>query len=83
MARELLQGTLQTQAHLKRLIATLWEETIRAITRAGDENFAVKVVIDVTNPLEFSKGMPPTLAITLIQIPAAKLCIAYCATPAG
>jgi hypothetical protein len=30
----------------------------------GEENFARKAVIDVTDPFEFSKGMPPTLAIT-------------------
>ena len=30
---------------------------------ADPKNFAGKVVIDVTNPLDFSKGMPPRLAI--------------------
>lgn len=30
---------------------------------ADPKNFAGKVVIDVTNPLDFSRGMPPTLAI--------------------
>jgi predicted dinucleotide-binding enzyme len=30
---------------------------------ANPKNFAGKVVIDVTNPLDFSKGMPPRLAI--------------------
>jgi 8-hydroxy-5-deazaflavin:NADPH oxidoreductase len=46
------------------VIATLWEETPRAIMITGEENFARKAVIDVTDPFEFSKSMPPTLAIT-------------------
>jgi 8-hydroxy-5-deazaflavin:NADPH oxidoreductase len=29
----------------------------KAIMRAGDENFAGRVVIDITNPLEFSNGI--------------------------
>jgi 8-hydroxy-5-deazaflavin:NADPH oxidoreductase len=43
-------------------IATLWEGTASAIEMAGSKNFAGKVVVDVTNPLDFSKGMPPRLA---------------------
>ena len=34
-----------------------------AIKMADPKNFAGKIVIDVTNPLDFSKGMPPRLAI--------------------
>jgi predicted dinucleotide-binding enzyme len=30
---------------------------------AGEKNFAGKVVIDVTNTFDFSKGVPPVLAI--------------------
>jgi 8-hydroxy-5-deazaflavin:NADPH oxidoreductase len=45
------------------VIATLWEETPSAIRMAGEKNFAGKVVIDVTNSLDFSKGVPPVLAI--------------------
>src|SRR5947209_17907311 len=41
---------------------TLWAGTADAIKMADPKNFAGKVVIDVTNPLDFSKGMPPTLA---------------------
>lgn len=32
-----------------------------ALTEAGAENLAGKVLIDVANPLDFSHGMPPTL----------------------
>lgn len=43
-------------------IATLWTGTQSAIEMAGPENFAGKVVIDVTNPLDYS-SMPPRLAV--------------------
>jgi predicted dinucleotide-binding enzyme len=45
------------------LIVTLWAGTADAIKMADPKNFAGKIVIDVTNPLDFSKGMPPRLAI--------------------
>jgi predicted dinucleotide-binding enzyme len=37
--------------------------TENALKLAGPENFKGKVVIDVTNPLDFSKGMPPGLLV--------------------
>jgi predicted dinucleotide-binding enzyme len=45
------------------VIATLWTGTESAIRLAGPGRFAGKVVIDVTNPLDFSAGMPPRLAV--------------------
>ncbi|MEW6605167.1 MAG: NADPH-dependent F420 reductase [Thermoproteota archaeon] len=45
------------------VLATLWEGTPSAIEMAGKKNFTGKVVIDVTNPLDFSKGAPPRLAV--------------------
>src|SRR5215467_6705853 len=45
------------------VIATLWAGTADAIRMADPKNFAGKIVIDVTNPLDFSKGMPPRMAI--------------------
>ena len=44
-------------------LATSWEGTAAALQMAGAGNFTGKVVIDVTNPLDFSKGMPPRLAV--------------------
>jgi 8-hydroxy-5-deazaflavin:NADPH oxidoreductase len=44
------------------VIATLWTGTQNAIEMSGQANFAGKVVIDVTNPLDFS-SMPPRLAV--------------------
>jgi predicted dinucleotide-binding enzyme len=35
--------------------------TYDALQQAGADNFNDKVVIDVTNPLDFSNGMPPSL----------------------
>ncbi len=45
------------------IIATKWDGTENAIHLANIENFSGKTVIDVTNPLDFSKGMPPSLYI--------------------
>lgn len=44
------------------VIATSWSGTPSAIEMAGPDNTAGKVVIDVTNPLDFS-SMPPKLAV--------------------
>ena len=40
------------------ILATLWSGTTDAIKLANPKNFAGKVTIDVTNPLDFSKGVP-------------------------
>jgi 8-hydroxy-5-deazaflavin:NADPH oxidoreductase len=45
------------------VLATLWAGAADAIKMADPRNLAGKVVIDVTNPLDFPKGMPPRLAI--------------------
>ncbi len=45
------------------VLATLWTGTENAVKLANPKNFAGKVVIDTTNPLDFSKGMPPRLAL--------------------
>jgi predicted dinucleotide-binding enzyme len=37
--------------------------SLAALEAAGKENLAGKVLVDVSNPLDFSKGMPPTLSI--------------------
>jgi predicted dinucleotide-binding enzyme len=45
------------------VLATSWEGAASAINLAGTKNFSGKIVIDVTNPLDFSKGVPPKLAL--------------------
>src|SRR3954466_6768787 len=54
-------GTFSEAARFGDLIilATLGTGTEQAIQMAGPENFKGKVVIDTTNPLDFSGGMPP------------------------
>jgi 8-hydroxy-5-deazaflavin:NADPH oxidoreductase len=45
------------------VIATSEAVSLEALDAAGAENLSGKVLIDVSNPLDFSKGMPPTLII--------------------
>lgn len=47
------------------ILATFGDATKNAIDLAGKENFNGKVVIDTTNPLDFSKGVPPGFTATL------------------
>ena len=58
-------GTFTEAASFAELIvlATLWDGTPNAIKMADPKDFDGKVVVDVTNPLDFSKGMPPSLAV--------------------
>ncbi len=45
-------------------LATKGEHSANALALANaDETLAGKVAIDVTNPLDFSKGMPPSLTV--------------------
>jgi len=37
--------------------------SLDALRAAGAQNLQGKVLIDVSNPLDFSRGMPPTLSI--------------------
>jgi predicted dinucleotide-binding enzyme len=37
--------------------------SLAALTAAGASNLKGKIVVDVANPLDFSRGMPPSLAI--------------------
>lgn len=37
--------------------------SIEALKIAGEKNLNGKIIVDVANPLDFSKGMPPSLAI--------------------
>jgi 8-hydroxy-5-deazaflavin:NADPH oxidoreductase len=45
------------------VLATAWSGTETALALAGPEHFDGKVVIDATNPLAFSQGAPPKLAV--------------------
>ena len=41
--------------------ATLGASSISALKLAGKGNLSGKILIDISNPLDFSKGMPPSL----------------------
>jgi 8-hydroxy-5-deazaflavin:NADPH oxidoreductase len=43
--------------------ATSGVGSIEALKLAGEKNFENKVLLDIANPLDFSKGMPPSLTI--------------------
>ena len=45
------------------VLATSGAGTEEALDLAGPENFANKLVLDATNPLDFSRGMPPGLLV--------------------
>jgi len=43
--------------------ATSGTGSLEALRLAGEQNLSGKILIDVSNPLDFSKGMPPTLTV--------------------
>lgn len=59
-------GTFSDAAKFGELIfnCTKGDSVIAALTLAG-ENISGKIIIDVSNPLDFSKGMPPSLIPSL------------------
>ncbi len=42
---------------------TMGAFSLEAIKLAGEENFRNKILIDVANPIDFSRGLPPRLTI--------------------
>lgn len=44
--------------------ATSGDGSLPALRAAGAKNLEGKVLIDVANPLDFSRGMPPTLSVS-------------------
>ena len=56
-------GTFRDVAHFGEIVvlATLWAGTENAVELAGADTLAAKIIIDVTNPMDFSHGMPPFL----------------------
>ena len=43
--------------------ATNGTGSMAALRAAGEKNLAGKILVDVANPLDFSKGMPPSLTV--------------------
>lgn len=56
-------GTFAEAAAFGELIvnATNGAGSLEALEAAGQEHLAGKILVDVANPLDFSRGMPPTL----------------------
>ena len=59
------QGTFADAAAFGEIIfnCTAGTASIEALKQAGERNLQSKVLIDISNPLDFSRGMPPTLTI--------------------
>ena len=62
---DLRLGTFAEAAGSAELVvnATAGDASVQALEAAGAENLAGKVLLDVSNPLEYSHGMPPTLFV--------------------
>ena len=58
-------GTFEDAAKFGELVfnCTAGVVSLEALKLAGKENLAAKVLVDVSNALDFSKGMPPTLTV--------------------
>ena len=59
-------GTFSDAAAFGELIvvATNGMGTMPALEAAGNKNLSDKIILDISNPLDFSKGMPPSLFIS-------------------
>jgi hypothetical protein len=59
------EGSFADAAAFAELVfnATAGAASLDALEMAGAERLAGKVLIDVANPLDFSRGMPPTLTV--------------------
>lgn len=61
--QKIMLGTFAEAACFGEIIlnATKGIDSIHALKQAGEINLNGKVLIDIANPLDFSKGMPPSL----------------------
>ncbi len=59
------QGTFADAAAFGELVfnCTSGMASLEVLKLAGENNLGGKVLIDISNPLDFSKGMPPTLSV--------------------
>lgn len=58
-------GTFSDAAEFGEIIfnCTAGAASLEALKLAGAKNLRGKILIDISNPLDFSKGMPPTLTV--------------------
>ena len=61
--RQINLGTFAEAAAFAEIIINATEglHSINALQLAKEENLKGKIIVDISNPLDFSKGMPPTL----------------------
>jgi predicted dinucleotide-binding enzyme len=59
------QGTFSDAAAFGEVVfnCTAGSVSLEALKQAGKENLKAKVLVDLSNPLDFSHGMPPTLTV--------------------
>jgi hypothetical protein len=62
---EIKLGAFAEAARFAELLinATSGGASLEALKQAGEENLRGKILIDASNPLDFSKGFPPTLLV--------------------
>lgn len=59
-----LANLADAAAHGEMIVNALsGQATLEALLAAGEANLADKTLIDIANPLDFSKGMPPSLSV--------------------
>jgi len=65
LGKKAFAGSFKDAAKFGELLVncTTGAHSLEALRSAGKENFKGKILIDLANPLDFSKGMPPTLSI--------------------
>ena len=59
-------GTFSDAAKFAEIVfnCTQGQHSLEALHLAGEENLSGKILVDVSNPLDFSRGMPPSLTIS-------------------
>ncbi len=59
------QGTFADAAAFGEVVfnCTAGMRSLEALRQAGEENLRDKILIDVANPLDFSRGFPPSLSV--------------------
>lgn len=59
-------GTFEEAASYGEIIFNCTKGTgsLEALNLAGENNLKNKIIVDISNPLDFSKGMPPSLTIS-------------------
>lgn len=73
------QGTFSDAAQFGEVLvnATQGAASLDVLKSAGGENLDGKVLIDIANPLDFSKGMPPSLFVCNIDSLGERIQAAY------